>query len=343
MNTYERPFYEKGWCIVLAFLLCWPVGAVLLGLRILKDRELREAASEAYERYAPDGQKKVELKRTCRVRKIWGWVLIVIGGCILIGITDTIGFMDFLGSLVTGVGILLAGVILLLTAKTQVEKWDRYEAWINNRGNTPIAFLAEKTGYSDKEVRTDIQGMINSGFFRDDSQGLNAYINGEWDLLVMTRNGNPIEPVVKPAYRKTSSQKEEKGYLEKLHDEIKRAADEEILPVLCDMEGAVKRIEDRLAEEPDLKDMTSVKKLYESYLPQTMELIRKYNENDVTDATKWEIRAMLATCTQAFRNIEGKLYERNDTATKVDIEVLKKTLEREGLLDSDFDIGKGEK
>lgn len=342
MNAYDRPFYEKGWCIVIAFLLCWPVGAVLLGMRILKDRELREAAGEAYERYAPDGQKKIELKRTCKVRKVWGWILIAIGGIVLIGLTDAAGFTEFLGSLITGAGILLAGVILLFSAKAQVEKWDRYEAWINNRGNTPIAFLAEKTGYSDKQVRTDVQGMINSGFFRDDSQGLNAYINGECDVLVMTRNGNPIEPVVKPEKKETPSEKAAKGYVEKLHDEIKRSTDTELISVLCEMEGTVKRIEDRLTEEPALRDMTSVKKLYGSYLPQTMELIRKINENDVTEATKWEIRAMLSTCTQAFRNIEGKLYERNDVDTKVDMEVLKKTLEREGLLDSDFDIEKGE-
>ncbi len=342
MNAYERPFYEKGWCIVIAFILCWPVGAVLLLMRILKDRELREAASEAYERYAPDGQKKVELKRTCKVRKIWGWILIVIGGCIVINLTDTSGFTDLVASLVTGVGILAAGIILLLSAKAQVEKWDRYEAWINNRGNTPISFLAEKTGYPEKQVRADIQAMINSGFFRDDSLGINAYINGEYDVLIMTRNGEPIMPVRKPEKREAPKDPSEKGYVEKLHDEIKRATDNELISVLCEMEGAVKRIEDKLTNEPALKDMTSVKKLYESYLPQTMELIRKYNENDVTDATKWEIKAMLTTCTQAFKNIETKLYERDDTDTKVDIEVLKKTLEREGLLDSDFDIGKGE-
>ena len=47
---------------------------------------------------------------------------------------------------------------------------------------------------------------------------------------------------------------------------------------------------------------------------------------------------MLGTCAKAFDNIEAKVYERDDIDTKVDMEVLRKTFEREGLLGSDFNI-----
>ncbi|MCF0144286.1 MAG: hypothetical protein HUJ79_04135 [Firmicutes bacterium] len=47
---------------------------------------------------------------------------------------------------------------------------------------------------------------------------------------------------------------------------------------------------------------------------------------------------MFVTLAQAFANIEKQLLAHNDADTEIDIEILRQTLEREGMLDSDFDI-----
>ena len=46
----------------------------------------------------------------------------------------------------------------------------------------------------------------------------------------------------------------------------------------------------------------------------------------------------MKNCAKAFGEIENKIFERDNTETQVDIDVLTKMLEREGLLGSDFDI-----
>ena len=51
-----------------------------------------------------------------------------------------------------------------------------------------------------------------------------------------------------------------------------------------------------------------------------------------------EIKGILHTCSVAYESIVEKLYKREDEDTLIDIEVLKQTFEREGLLGSDFDF-----
>jgi len=343
-----RPIYEQIWFIVVIFILFWPAGIILAIWRFVRDQQISAANPENLpplsEQSAPgemsDAQikakkAKTNSKRSCKVMKIWGGVLIALGACFLMTLTETYSTRDLIGTLATGIGFLLAGIILFVIAKKTVEKWDRYESYINNRGNTSIPFLASKMGKSEKEVRVDVQNMINKGFFDKPKQGITAYIDGEYDLIVMTKYGEAMQPLRKA---KPADDVPANSYIAKIRKEIDRTTDEELLATLKSMEKSISRIEAKIEEEPSLKNMTNIKKLKESYLPQTLELMRKFNDGEGSDETRWEIKAMLATCAKAFKNIESKVYEREEIDTKVEMEVLRKTFEREGLLGSDFDI-----
>ena len=59
---------------------------------------------------------------------------------------------------------------------------------------------------------------------------------------------------------------------------------------------------------------------------------------DAGPAAMLEIKGILNTCAVAYKNIVDKVSKREDEDTLIDIEVLKQTFEREGLLGSDFDI-----
>lgn len=342
MNGYsnQEPFYERIWFIVLMFIVAWPAGALLLILRLMRNREINMPVSDLGQTGARNPQKKIAGRRNCRARKIWGIVLIVFGACVLLGM-DTSSKADVLWSIITGAGFTLGGGILLLLAKGQLNRWDAYEACINNRGNTYLSVLAEKTGKPEMTVRVDVQRMINNGFFRDFENDIDAYIDGECEAIVMTRHGMPIEPVKKQPNKPQSNGSKPAApgsYVEMIHEEIKKSDDTEFVSELCEIESSVRRIEAKLKEDPSLEEITAIRQLKKSYLPKTMEMIRKFNEGTASQQTLWEIKAMLRTCAEAFGNIEKKLYERDDIDTKVDMEVLKKTFEREGLLDSDFDI-----
>lgn len=354
-----RPFYEQIWFIVCSLIMFWPAGIILAIWRFIRDKEIAafdpnqttpplsqmftEDEAEDQPQEQPQVQKKkkskarakIEAMRSCRGLKMGGWALIALGIIDLFGLTEAATTAGLYVTLASGIGFALAGAIMLLAARRTVRKWDRYESYINKKGNTWIPWLARKMEMPEKNVRVDVQSMINKGFFDKPSKGISAYINGEYDQIVMTKYGVPMQPIKKP---READNVPANSYIAKLRDEMDRTTDEELLETLRTMESSIKRIEAKIEEEPKLKDMTNIRKLKETYLPQTLELIKKFNDGEGSDEMRWEIKAMLGTCAKAFKNIETKVYEKEDIDTKVDMEVLRKTLEREGLLGSDFNI-----
>lgn len=348
MNDYNknyRPFYEQIWVIVVAFIVCWPLGVLFLVMKLMHDQELKVDVGEPFNPNRPNAMNRISGKRSCKTSKIWGWILICLGACCFINMMDSYYTeTEFLGMLVTIVGMVVGGVILLINARKKVAKWDRYETFINKKGNTSLAMISEKTGISLKAVRRDIQIMVNNGFFVKPEKNIEAYIHGEYDLLVMTKDGEPMQEIKPPKPSAGAKPGAANGmtpgeaFLMDLHEEIDRTTDPEFKATLWNIDSSIMKIEDKLAEEPELAKITAVKKLYESYLPQTMTFIKKFNDEEGSEETRWDIKKMIATCATAFKNIEGKVYEREDIDTKVDMEVLRKTLEREGYLNSDFDL-----
>ena len=346
-----RPIYEQIWFIVVVFILFWPAGIILAIWRVIRDQQISavdadnlpplsdpNVTEDMYKAKLRARKAKASSRRSCKGMKITAWILIVLGACLLMILTESESTADFIGTLATGGGFVIGGVIMLLVAKKTVQKWDIYESYINNRGNTSIPFLASKMGKSEKDVRVDVQAMINKGFFDKPKQGISAYIDGEYDLIVMTKYGEAMQPLRKAQPVEPEKDVPANSYIAKIRKEINRTTDDELKTILRRMEKSISRIEAKIEEEPSFKEMTNIKKLKDSYLPQTLELIRKFNDGEASEETKWEIKAMLGTCAKAFENIEAKVYEREDIDTRVEMEVLRKTFEREGLLGSDFDI-----
>ena len=300
-------------------------------------------------------EKKIKNKRTGRTRMIWGWILLIVGG---LNVID--GFRLFHISLVEGLQgiafpliLTLVGIYLIQNTKKNVAKWDKYDALINQNGNTPLPMLADKMGLPLEQVRKDIQQMINEGFFRDEYGSVGAYIHGEHDILVMMRNGQPKEPVEKTvkeqkeaAKAAAEAAKAEAADKERRKDEyadaIGKAAaevsDPDVADSLRSIESSVRKINRKIERRPELKESDSVRQLREIYLPKTMELVDKLTHQDAGPEAMLEIKGILNTCAVAYKSIVDKVYKREDEDTLIDIEVLKQTFEREGLLGSDFDV-----
>lgn len=276
--------------------------------------------------------KKISKKRTGKTKKIWGVV------CIVLGLLMIDSYMSATDIVMLAVFVLLGGY-LLISAVRSTSKWNKYEALVNQYGNTPIPFLAQKMKKPESVVRADIQEMINNCFFIGPGSDITAYINGELNMLVMTRNGVPIEPLDSASVAaKKADVSDDTDDAAKIRKAIDSVTDDNVKICLYNMESSVRRINRKLKESPELEDTTNIRKLKSFYLPQTMVLIDKYTDGYASPQTLESIGRALVTCSEAFANIEHKLNENEDINTQVDIEVLKRTFEREGLLDSDFEI-----
>ena len=287
--------------------------------------------------------KKIRNKRTGKTRYILGCIAAAIG------MMETMDFVQYpyswhLDSLIMGLILLLIGLGLLLFTWRKVDKWNRYEAYINNRGNTSISYIAKALGETEDEVRATLQQMINNHFFLGPESNVEAYIDGPRNLLVMTVDGKPLEPIEETVRRQNAQEAEAAAKPEKkaepakmagekvLRDAMVSADDREVRKALSDLEGSITRISAKLAEDPQLKEKSSIRNLQRHYLPMTLELVRKYQAEENSPETMEQIGKALTVCAAAFGNIERKITESDDMNTEADIETLQAMLAQDGLL-----------
>ena len=272
-------------------------------------------------------------------------------------------------------GIGIAGVIMIATAgvmklvlNSRAKRIRTYEAKINKNGNTSIDDLASYVGKPFNKVADDLQAMIADGFFPE------AYVDINNRLLVMTKNGVPIEPVersaaeIKAAKRKAAR---DKGAVpETLDDLIVMTDDPELKSKLKALRTITKKIDARVEEVPELEKQ--VKDFREKYYPEVVRLTDDYNEKiadmgklgteqpkeEVTKDSsgapvlntnpnylqeqaaeiKAQLISLIDSVTEASENLLEKLHEDDIMDITTDIKMLQTTLASKGLLDSDFDI-----
>jgi len=296
-------------------------------------------------------KKKIQNKRTGRTSMIVGWICLFIGVMDLFSNMYAFNYSPLQGIQQTILPLIMAilGAWLIRHTRKNVTKWNKYDTFINPNGNTSLRMIARKTGIPLNDVTKDIQEMINNGFFRDENGNNSAYLNGEYDILVMMKDGVPLEPVEEAARREEEEAKEEaaadepaaadeEAYADLLELAEAKISDPDVIQSMKSIEDSIRKISRQIKRNPDLQDNDSIRQLREIYLPKTVELVDKLRREDAGSDAILEIKGMLNTCAVAYSNIKDKVYKREDEDTLIDIEVLKQTFEREGLLGSDFDF-----
>jgi DNA repair ATPase RecN len=212
-------------------------------------------------------------------------------------------------------------------------------------------------------VADDLQKMIVDGFFGE------AYIDLDNRLLVMTRNGVPIESPEQTAAANKKARRQAaraKGEMpESIEDLIIMTDDEEIKSRLKSLRTISKRIDQRVKEEPELEEQ--VAEFRDKFYPEVVRLTDEYNQkiadigkynleksNKETDLPvfnsepnylekqaqdiKKQLISLIDSVTEASENMLENLHEGELMDISTDIRTLQTTLASKGLLDSDFDL-----
>ena len=235
-----------------------------------------------------------------------------------------------------------------------------YEAKINYKGNTSLDDLAAFAGRPVDKVADDLQKMIVLGFFPE------AYIDINNRLLVMTKNGEPLEsPEKTAAANKVAKRKaaRDKGLVpESIDDLITMTDDAEIKAKLRTLRTITRKIDQRVEERPELE--SQVKDFREKYYPEVVRLTDEYNEKiegigkyekdraedpleinanpnyleEQAAEIKTQLISLIDSVAEASENLLEKLHEDDIMDISTDIKMLQTTLASKGLLDSDFDL-----
>jgi hypothetical protein len=339
------------------------------------DASPRRPASDSRMRPVQQGSTFAQRRNEKRLNKIRlgksGWTVATLAtGLVFIlsalGSTDQPEFQ--LGVAIVGGLLVAAAGVIKLVLNAKAKRVRTYEAKINKNGNTSIDDLAAYVGRPFNKVADDLQAMIADGFFPE------AYVDINNRLLVMTRNGKPIESVEKSAAINKKARRKaarEDGLApESLDDLIVMTDDTEIKKKLRALHTITKKIDARVEEVPDLEKQ--VEDFREKYYPEVVRLTDNYNEKiadmgktaaelpkeevstdasgapvlntnpnylqEQADEIKAQLISLIDSVTEASENLLEKLHEEDIMDITTDIKMLQTTLASKGLLDSDFDI-----
>ena len=303
----------------------------------------RRRENQADKRLTQDELRSIRNARNCLGLKFAKYGSIAAAVLSAISIFGAGAMLDVMVSAGLAVIWIIAAILLHVTIRRRQTKWSNYEALINWEGNTSLEYISRNTGYPMDKVVKDLQFMIDKKFLIGPRENLGAYIDVNNGFLVMTEfgTGKPLEPIEEAVKRKRAQDKirNESDSIKTIRQAVLEISDEEMRDCLFELSGSIGKIEKKLKENPELEKMDIVRKFDETYLPRTLDLIEKFRKGDGSPETLAKIKETLATCAEAFENIEESIYDRESEDTLADIEVIKAMLAREGFLDSDFEIG----
>ncbi|MBQ9272176.1 MAG: hypothetical protein IJ227_00445, partial [Mogibacterium sp.] len=206
-----------------------------------------------------------------------GWTVasLITGILFLMSAAGSSGDPEFgMGVGIVGALLVAASGISKLVLSRKAKRIRTYEAKVNRKGNTSIDELASYVDRPFNKVADDLQAMIADGFFPD------AYVDINNRMLVMTKNGVPLEPVERSAAElKAAKRKAARGkgqVPESLDDLIIMTDDADIKGKLKALRSVTKKIDERVEEVPELEKQ--VKDFREKYYPEVVRLTDEYNE-----------------------------------------------------------------
>lgn len=312
-------------------------------------------------------EKRLNKKRLGRS----GWVIagIIIGVLFLMAAGGSVmGSAEQIMYVGIGAASLIATLAGKLMLNSKAKRIRAYETKVNKNGNTSIDDLCAVVGRPFEKVADELHQMIVDGFFPD------CYVDIDNRLLVMTRDGQPIEDVARSAAMnkkaKRKAARDGGAVPESLDDLITMTDDTEIKEKLKALRTITRKIDARVEQVPELeKQVTDYR---EEYYPEVVRLTDEYNEKivdmgkygeesvkpEVTESAegapvlntnpnylqeqaneiKTQLISLIDSVTEASENLLERLHEDDIMDITTDIKMLQTTLASKGLLDSDFDV-----
>ena len=300
-------------------------------------------------------------------RSGWTVVALVVGLLFLISAAGATEVPVAIAYGVTGlIGLIAAGISKIVLSR-RAKRIRTYESKVNYNGNTYIDDLAAAVGRPYDKVADELQQMTVDGFFPG------AYVDFNNRLLVMTRDGKPIESVEKTVALGNKARRragDRDMVPQSLDDLITMTDDADIKTRLKKLRTITKKIDARVEEVPELGKQ--VKEFREKYYPEVVRLTDDYNDKiadlakgsadkpkeEVTTSAdgapvintnpnyleeqaagiKSQLVSLIDSVIEASENLLERLYEDDLMDITTDIQSLQTTLASKGLLDSDFDI-----
>lgn len=370
--------------IIMAFIFCWPVGIVLTILRSMsipvnKTRRTdgRRSYGGAEQRKSASSSKKQHKKGKnvsagTKVTRFFSIFLGILSLIMVFGFAGTsMGLSGFLSNFLAGVcPMLVSAVSCGIASKIFSDRdtrFGRIRAIIGNRESINLTKLAAASNEKLKNVRKDVQKMIDNGEF-----GEYAYLDLGTNNFMRSPYAEPDEPEVfdfrkvygdvlkkekhqeTPAAEEispeTSTKEADSDDFGKILSEIRRLndeiADEQVSDRIYRIEEHTKNIFEYVTDHPEA--MPQIRTFMNYYLPTTLKLLESYSRiervgvaGENMKKSKEKIESILDLLVIGFEQQVDQLFKDESIDISSDIRVLETMMQKDGLSGkSDFDTSK---
>jgi len=278
------------------------------------------------------------------------------------------------GGICFAIPIISAGIICMALAdggaylfkrgrdkKQRVEHFRVFRRIIGNKNYCSVQDLADAVGLPKEKVAAELRIMLQKGYFpygRLDEQGTclmldetayEAYLAAQQSMY--ERQQQQREQAREEEKVRSASDVDKAIYEgEKYIEEIRKANDnipgEEMSAKLDTMVSLVRRILDRLKEQPD--QLPRLRKFNKYYMPTTLKLVKAYEDLDQQPVdgenirkSKEEIEKTIDTINIAYEKLLDSLFQDSAIDISSDISVLESMLAQEGLTEDKFTTTRG--
>lgn len=295
-----------------------------------------------------------------------GVIKTVFGG--LLGVSMGFpGLLTMLGGLILGEGaVIVTGAILTgigagggallgsgVKDLTRLARFKQYTRLLGDKTHCRLELMAKNAGKTVEFVRSDVQTMINRGWFLEghlDHEGQtlinsnDTYFQYEQARLKLLETQKELARIEQEQKSKQTDPRVvevmSKGgdFLKKIRRCNDRIPGAEISAKIFTMEKLVESLIGRAYDKPE--SVPNLKKLMDYYLPMAVKLLEAYAEMDAQPvqgetirASKKEIEDSLDTLNLAFEKLLDSVFQNMALDVSSDISVLQTMLAQEGLTD----------
>lgn len=362
---------EWAGIVFFAVLGMWPVSLIWAILKLSKpggSQNKRYQAPPLQEEHIPRKEKASEKLHSglrdvftaldnFRKRKFGPILLMILGSIIsLSGLAlletagDAFAYSSFLSALTEllssvlalggGVWIFLRGLNSILAVK----RYPQYAAIIGSKQAMHVESLAKKTGHSEKLVLSDLQKLIDKGFFGD-----SAYINRELGYLFLSNEADEELSAARKAAlekareasRKESARHEADIYeatLLKIRDVNDRIANPVVTEKIYRLEDITRKIFKAVQDDPS--KVGKIDRFMSYYLPSTLKILDSYDKLEDANVPGENITKGMRSIEDTMDNIIAgferqldDLYKMDTLDIESDLDVMQQMLARDNAED----------
>lgn len=278
------------------------------------------------------------------VTTVLGIISTVISAFSLFGVRSLTNFLTFsLPAMLVSAGLFVGANFI----KKRDVRYERIKAIIGNRDSINLYKLAAASDVTLKQVKKDVQKMIDKGIF-----GETAYIDLGTNNFMRSPSAVPDDPAqidydkIYGIHKKdkTSSQsspeKSEKEYFDSIISEIRRLNDEikdrEVSDRIDKIEQSTSKIFDYVTDHPNA--LPKIRTFLNYYLPTTLKLLESYSTiekagvaGDNMQKSKENIEQILDMLVYGFDQQLDQLFKNQSMDISSDISVLEAMMKKDGL------------